>query len=112
VRVEWPCDLLTYFQVRGRGSRSQGVRSTCIVFGDFASFIYLMSQLLMTSKQDNSQSSCNDEVEGFNSVISPQKHGTMQQNATKTYALGPTGRCNLVRKRTKSELHEVLRFLS
>ncbi len=47
VQFEWPCDLLTYFQERGRGSLSQGVRSTCIVFADFASFIYLTRQLLM-----------------------------------------------------------------
>jgi hypothetical protein len=33
----------------------------------------------------------------------------MQQNAKKTYPLGPTGRCNL-RKRTMLELNEVLHF--
>ncbi len=57
VRFEWPCDLLTYFQERGRGSWSQGVRSDCIIFGDFAPFIYLMSQLLIKSKLDNGMSS-------------------------------------------------------
>ncbi len=30
VRLEWSRDLLAYFQERGRGSRSQGVTSTCI----------------------------------------------------------------------------------
>jgi superfamily II DNA helicase RecQ len=49
VWFEWPRDLLTYFQERGREFWSQGVRSTCIVFGDFGSFIYLMSQLLILS---------------------------------------------------------------
>ncbi len=109
VRFEWPRDLLMYFQERGRESRSQGARSTCIVFADFASFIYLMSQLLMTSKQNDGQSSCGNVGEGFNSAISPWKHGTMQQNAKETYPIGPIGWRNL-RKRMKSELNEVLRF--
>jgi hypothetical protein len=110
VQFEWPCYLLTYYQERGRGSRSGGVRSTCIVFGDFASFIYLMSQLLIASKLDDGQSSCGDEVEGFNSAMSPWKHSTIQQNKKKTYTLGLTGRHNL-RERTKPELHEVLHFV-
>jgi hypothetical protein len=91
VRFEWPHDLLMYFQERGRGSWSQGVRSTCIVFGDFTSFIYLASQLLMASKQDNSEqynseSSCSNEVERFNSAISPWKHITMQQSVGRSGA--------------------------
>jgi hypothetical protein len=65
--------------------------------------------MTMASKQDEGQSSCGNEVEGFNSMISPWKHGTMQQNEKKTYPFGPTGRHNLC-KCTKSELHEVLRF--
>jgi hypothetical protein len=65
--------------------------------------------MTMASKQDNSQSSCSDEVEGLNLVISPWKHGTMQQNEKKTYPIGPTGRLNLC-KHIKLELHEVLRF--
>jgi hypothetical protein len=109
VQFEWPPDLLTYFQERGRGSSSQVVRSSFILFGDFASFINLMSQLLMASKLDDGKSSCGNEVEGFNSAISPWKHGTMQQNAQKKYPLGPTGRRNLC-KHTKLELHEVIHF--
>ncbi len=38
------------------------MRSTCIVIGDFASFIYLMSQLLMASKLDDGKSSCSNKV--------------------------------------------------
>ncbi len=63
----------------------------------------------MASKQDNGKSSCDNEVEGFNSAISPWKHGTMQRNAKTTYPLGPTGRRNL-REHMKSELHEVQRY--
>ncbi len=33
VQFEWPCDLFTYLQERGRGSWSQGVRSTfCFLY--------------------------------------------------------------------------------
>ncbi len=49
VRLEWSRDLLAYFQERGRGSRSQGVISTCILYADLASYIYLMSQLIVLS---------------------------------------------------------------
>jgi superfamily II DNA/RNA helicase len=33
VRFDWPRDLLTYFQERGRESRQPGVWSTCVLYG-------------------------------------------------------------------------------
>ena len=41
---EFPRDLPTYFQERGRGSRTAGTRSTCIVYVDLASFVFLVTQ--------------------------------------------------------------------
>jgi superfamily II DNA helicase RecQ len=79
VRFEWSRDLLTYFQERGRGSRSQGVTSTCILFADLASYIFLMSQLIMSSQVAEDTAAISDDVDGFNSAISPSRHGQQRQ---------------------------------
>ena len=111
VRLEWSRDLLTYFQERGRGSRSQGVLSTCILFADLASYIYLMSQLIVSSQVDEDSAAISEDVEGFNSAISPSRHRPkrQQQDDKNAYALGPTARRSL-RQRTTSELQDVIRF--
>jgi hypothetical protein len=111
VRLEWSRDLLTYFQERGRGSRSQGVTSTCILFADLASYIFLMSQLIMSSQVDEDTAAISDDVDRFNSAISPSRHGQQrkQPDENKKYALGPTARRSL-RKRTTSELQDVICF--
>jgi superfamily II DNA helicase RecQ len=111
VRFEWSRDLLTYFQERGRGSRSQGVTSTCILFADLASYIYLMSQLIVSSEVAEDTAAMSDDVDGFNSAISPSRHGQQRQqpDVNKKYSLGPTSRRSL-RKRTTSELQDVICF--
>jgi hypothetical protein len=96
VQFEWPRNLLTYFQERGRGSWTQGVRSTCVLFGNFLSYIYLMSKLLVASQVDNDAAQGSNEVEGFNSATLPRKHGRSQQQNKKTkFMLGPTARRSL-----------------
>ena len=60
VRFGWPHNLLTYFKERGRGSQLQGDRSTCILFGNLSSYIYLMSQMILTSRVDD----ISDQVTG------------------------------------------------
>ena len=110
VRLEWPHNLLTYFQERGRGSRLQGERPTCILFGNLLSYIYLMSQIILTSWVDSVSDQVTGEVEGFNSAILPSKHGRSQQPTTKkTYPLGPKLR-HCLREGTTSELLEVIHF--
>ena len=68
VRFEWPCDLLTCFQEQGRGSCVEGVQSTCIVYGGLLSYVYLMTQLLSKSINDNDTSPAADEkvIKSFN----------------------------------------------
>ncbi len=110
VCFEWPRDLLTYFQEWGIGSRVEGVQSTCIVYGDLSSYVYLMTQFLSKSINDNDRSpSADDEViESFNSAISPWR-SSRQINTKKTYPLGPTRRRS-VRNCTQSEMLDVLQY--
>jgi hypothetical protein len=110
VRFEWPCNLLTYFQERGRGSHIEGVQSTCIKYGDLLSHVYMMTQLFSKSiyDDDTSPSADNEVIESFNLAISP-RHSSKQVNTKKTYPLGPTGRRS-VHICTQSEMQEVLQL--
>jgi hypothetical protein len=74
VRFEWLHNLLNFFQEQGRGSHQEGVKSTCIVSGDFLLYFYWMGQLLMKSLHDNKETSPDTAVKGFNFAISPCKH--------------------------------------
>ena len=78
VRFEWCRDLQTYFQERGRGSRAEGMRSTCILYADIASYIYLMTQIITTSQDNEDTDHGSGDVEGFNSAISPSRNGRPQ----------------------------------
>ena len=73
VQFDWPRDLLTYFQERGRRSRLPGVRSTCILYADLSSYVFLLCQLVHGSDHtDITIDSQPGECDGFNSVISPR----------------------------------------
>ncbi len=109
VRFEWPCNLLTYFQERGRGSRLQGAQSTCIVYGDLTSYVYLRRQLFAAGNNDDNTSPSTNDCDGYNSAISPRKTSRGQPITKKTYPLGPTGRHRL-QERTTIELQEVISF--
>ena len=89
--------------------RPQGEQSTCILFGNLSSYIYLLSQILSTLPVDGISDQVTGEVDGFNSAIL-SKHGrSLQPTAKKTYPLGPTLlRC--LRERATSKLLEVIRF--
>jgi hypothetical protein len=80
----------------------------CIVYGEFSSSVYLMGQLLTKSLYDKEETSPNNEVEGFNSAISPCKQRTPLNNK-KTYPLRQKAR-RALQTRTDDELQEVLRF--
>ncbi len=68
-----------------------------------------MGQLLTGYNHDNNkEASANNEVNRFNSAISPWKTNT-RLGSKKTYPLGPTSKCNL-RTHTMNELQEVSRF--
>jgi hypothetical protein len=74
VPLEWPWDLIMCFQEHGRGSCWEGAKIPCILYGDLDSYVYLMGQLLTRcNHDDNEEVSTNNEVNGFNSAISPQK---------------------------------------
>ena len=110
VRFEWCRDLQTYFQERGRGSRSEGVQSTCILYADLASYIYLMTQLITKSQDDEVKDHGSSDVEGYNSAISPSRNERPQNRKEQNkYALGTMARRSL-RLRTTSELQDVIRF--
>ena len=111
VRFDWPRDLLTYFQERGRGSRQPGVRSACVLYADLSSYVFLLRQLVRGSEHravidDNQSGQC----EGFNSAISPQRAATRQANTSQEdFALRPTAKKRL-RDCCIEELLKVLRF--
>ncbi len=95
-RFEWCRDLQTYFQERGRGSRSEGVQSTCILYADLASYIYLMTQLITTSQDDEVNDHGSSDVEGYNSAISPSRNERPQNRKEQNkYALGTMARRSL-----------------
>ena len=88
----WPCDLLTYFQECGCGSRQPGVRSTCVLYADLSSYVFLLCQLVRGSDHsvvinDNQSGQC----EGFNSAISPRRAAMRHANTSQEdFALRPT----------------------
>jgi superfamily II DNA helicase RecQ len=47
MRFDWPCDLLTYFQEEGRGSRQRGSKLICILYADLPSYVSLILQLVV-----------------------------------------------------------------
>jgi hypothetical protein len=55
--------------------RSQDMRSSCVLFADLVSYIYLMSQLIMTSQVDKDTAVISNDVEEFNPAISLSRHG-------------------------------------
>jgi len=109
VRFKWPRDLLTYFQERGRGSRCQGEQSTCIVYGDLPSYVYLWIQLFANAGDvDDYAHSSIPDGDGHNLAISPRKQARILTKK-KTYPLSVMARRTL-RLRTQTELHEVICF--
>ena len=111
VRFDWPRDLLTYFQERGRGSRQPGVRSACVLYADLSSYVFILCQLLLGSKHsvviDDDQSG---QCKGFNSAISPWWAATRQANTSQEdLAVRPTAKKRL-RDCCIEELLEVLRL--
>ncbi len=111
VQFDWPCNLLTYFQERGRGLHQPGVRSTCILHADLSSYVFLLCQLVRGSNHtDITINSQAGECEGFNSAISPRRPPACPtNNSNKDFALGPTAKKRL-RDRCIKELHKVVRF--
>ena len=98
-----------HFQERGRGSRCQGEQSTCIVYGNLPSYVYLRIQLFANANDvdDYAHSSILDG-DGHNVAISPRKQARILTKK-KTYPLSVMVRRTL-RLRTQMELHEVIRF--
>jgi hypothetical protein len=90
VQFDWPRDLLTYFQERGRRSRQPGVRSTCVLYADLLSYVFLLCQLVRGSKHTNIPiNSQSGECEGFNSAISPRRLlARPANNSHEDFALG------------------------
>jgi hypothetical protein len=111
VRFDWPLDLLTCFQERGRGSRQPGVRSTCVLYADLSSYVFLLCQLVRGSEHtDITVEVQSGEWEDFNSAISPRRPPARPANTSQEdFALGPTAKKRL-RNRCIEELHEVLHF--
>jgi superfamily II DNA/RNA helicase len=109
IHFEWPRDLLTYFQERGRGSQLQGVQSTFILYSDLSSYVYLRSKLFAVGNKDDDTSPFGNVVDGFNSAILLGKINSAQPNQKKSYPLGPTVSHSL-RERMKKELQEFLCF--
>ncbi len=113
VRFDWPHNLLTYFQERGRGLRQPGVRSTCVLYADLSSYVILLCQLVRGSEHtDITIDSQSGECEGFNSAISPRRPPARPaNNSHKDFALGPTAKKRL-QDCCIEELHKVVRFFA
>ena len=116
IRYEWPRDLPTYFQERGRLARILGTLATFILMADLSSFDFLMRQSLSSEFDDNatSTSELQQQVLGANSVISPLRNNAARaaqvaQQKTTTYALKRDGRRRLMTRQVR-ELLEVVRF--
>jgi hypothetical protein len=111
VQFDWPRDLLTYFQERGCGSHQPGVRSTCVLYADLSSYVFLLCQLLRGNEHNNiTAESQSGECEGFNSAISPRCLLARPANSShKDFALRPTAKKRL-QDRCIEELHEVVHF--
>ena len=92
VQFDLPRDLLTYFQERGRGSRQPGVRSTCVLYADLSSYVFLLCQLLHGSDHaDITVEAQSGECEDFNSAISPRRPPARPANTSQEdFALGLT----------------------
>ena len=94
VRFDWPRDLLTYFQECGRGSRQPGVRSTCVLYADLSSYVFLLCQLVRGSEHTYiTVESQSGDCEGFNSAISPRRlPARPAYTSHKDFALRPTAK--------------------
>ena len=109
VRFELPRDLPTYFQERGRGSLCPGEPSTCILYGDLSSYVYLLIQLFVVGNDvEDDVTSSTPNGNGYNSAISPRKQGQVSPKK-KNYPLSIMARRTL-RLHTQTELHEVIRY--
>jgi hypothetical protein len=111
VQFDWPRDLLAYFQERGRGLRQHGLRSTCVLYADLSSNVFLLCQLVRGSEHtDITVEAQSGECEGFNSAISPRRPPARPANTSQeAFAFGPTAKKRL-RDRCIEVLHEVLSF--
>jgi len=87
------------------------VRSTCVLYADLSSYVFLLCQLVRGSEHTNiTVEAQSGECEGFNSAISPRRPPARPTNTSQEdFALGPTSKKHL-RDRCIEELHKVLRF--
>jgi hypothetical protein len=109
VRFELPRDLPTYFQEQGRGSRCPGEPSTCILYGDLGSYVYLRIQLFAVGNDvEDDVTSSTPGGNGYNSAISPWKQGQASPKK-KNYPLSIMARRTLC-LRTQTKFHEVIRY--
>jgi hypothetical protein len=79
------------------------MQSTCIVYSDFSSYVYLKGKLFAVGNNYDNMSPSGERVDGYNSTISPGKLNRAQPNQKKSYPLGPMATHSL-RERTKIEL--------
>ncbi len=82
MRFDWPHDLLTYFQERGRGSRQRGSKSICILYADLHSYVSLVSQLVGEVDSRVVDETATSECDGFNSAILPRRQVRQQANTS------------------------------
>ena len=111
VQFDWPRDILTCFQECGCRLHQPGVRSTCVLYADLSSYVFLLCQLIHGSEHTNiTVESQLGECEGFNSAISPQRPPARPANTShKDFALGPTAK-KCLQDHCIKELHKVVHF--
>jgi hypothetical protein len=108
MQIEWPKDPLTYFQERGIGSRKVGTRSTCILYADLSSYVFLVTQ---TGKDNTSwdEPDRTNEDGRYNYAISPRRQIWLVNNSQFNFPLGPAASRQL-RVCTLDKLHQVVIF--
>ena len=88
------------------------MRSTCVLYADLSSYVFLLCQLVHGSKHTNiTVEAQSGECESFNSAISPRRPLARPANTSQEdFTLGPTAKKHL-RDRCIEELHKVLHFI-
>jgi superfamily II DNA helicase RecQ len=94
---EWPEDVATYVQRRGRGGR-QGQRARTILVAGLSAHVSLVSRIFRQgdSPDDDADTDVNATIEGQNTIVTPRKKKKRAHGRKKSYPLSSGQRKNLV----------------
>ena len=79
--IEWPSDLATYVQRRGRTSR-RGQPSIVIVVAGVSAYLSLIRRIYRQTIDDDDDEDEDNNIAGFNTLITPRKKHNNQRGTT------------------------------